>query len=92
MNQGNSDSCADLLFYAVNKWPDYVPALVLYADYAYNSNLERKEDTEILALRNAGISSLEMEKYDKRRKIPLSDAVYRIDISPKKIYRWPTNT
>lgn len=79
MNQGNSDSCADLLFYAVNKWPDYVPALVLYADYAYNSNLERKEDTEILALRNAGISSLEMEKYDKRRKIPLSDAVYRID-------------
>ena len=79
MNRGNSDACADLLFYAVNKWPDYVPALVLYADYAYNSNLERKEDTEILALRNAGISSLEMEKYDKRRKIPLSDAVYRID-------------
>lgn len=79
MNQGNSDACADLLFYAVNKWPDYVPALVLYADYAYNSNLERKEDTEILALRNAGISSLEMEKYDKRRKIPLSDALYRID-------------
>ena len=79
MNQGNSDSCADLLFYAVNKWPDYVPALVLYADYAYNSNLERKEDTEILALRNAGISSLEMERYDKRRKIPLSDALYRID-------------
>ena len=79
MNKGNSDPCADLLFYAVNKWPDYVPALVLYADYAYNSNLERKEDTEILALRNAGISSLEMERYDKRRKIPLSDALYRID-------------
>ena len=79
INHGNSDACADLLFYAVNKWPDYVPALVLYADFAYNSNLQRKEDTEILALRNAGISSLKMERYDKRRKIPLSDAIYRID-------------
>lgn len=79
INHGNSDACADLLFYAVNNWPDYVPALVLYADFAYNSNLQRKEDTEILALRNAGISSLKMERYDKRRKIPLSDAIYRID-------------
>lgn len=79
INHGNSDACADLLFYAVNNWPDYVPALVLYADFAYNSNLQQKEDTEILALRNAGISSLKMERYDKRRKIPLSDAIYRID-------------
>lgn len=79
INHGNSDACADLLFYAVNNWQDYVPALVLYADFAYNSNLQRKEDTEILALRNAGISSLKMERYDKRRKIPLSDAIYRID-------------
>lgn len=79
INHGNSDACVDLLFYAVNNWPDYVPALVLYADFAYNSNLQQKEDTEILALRNAGISSLKMERYDKRRKIPLSDAIYRID-------------
>ena len=47
MNCGNADACADLLFYAVNKWTDYVPALVLYADFAYNSSLQRKEDTEI---------------------------------------------
>ena len=84
MNCGNADACADLLFYAVNKWTDYVPALVLYADFAYNSSLQRKEDTEILALRNAGITSLEMEKYDKRRKIPLSDAIYRIDTALEK--------
>lgn len=84
MNCGNVDACADLLFYAVNKWTDYVPALVFYADFAYNSSLQRKEDTEILALRNAGITSLEMEKYDKRRKIPLSDAIYRIDTALEK--------
>lgn len=79
MNRGNDEACADLLFHAVTKWPDYVPALILYADFAYNSNLQRKEDTEIQALRNAGISSLEMEKYDRRRKIPVSDAMYRIE-------------
>lgn len=78
-NQQNSEKCADLLFYAVNNWPDYVPAIILYADYSYKSNLERKEDTEIRALRKAGISSLEMEKYDNRRKIPVSDAFYRIE-------------
>lgn len=78
-NIENRDSCADLLFYTVNRWPDFVPALILYADFAYESSLERNEDSEMLALRNAGIKTLEMEKYDNRRKIPLSDALYRID-------------
>lgn len=80
-NQGLDDQSADLLFYVVNRWPDCVPALILYADFAYRSNLEREEDTELAALRRAGIRTLEMEKYDNRRKIPLSDALYRIDSS-----------
>lgn len=80
-SQGNNDSCADLLFYTVTHWKDFVPALILYADFAYESNLEREEDAEITALRKAGIQSLEMEKYDNQRKIPLSDALYRIDES-----------
>ena len=78
-NQGLDEQNADLLFYAVNRWPDNVQALILYADFAYRSNLEREEDTEIAALRKAGISTLEMERYDNRRKIPMSDALYRID-------------
>ncbi len=78
-NQGLDEQNADLLFYAVNRWPDNVPALILYADFAYRSNLEREEDTEITALRKAGIQTLEMERYDSRRKIPMSDALYRID-------------
>lgn len=78
-NQGLDEQNADLLFYAVNRWPDNVPALILYADFAYRSNLERVEDTEIAALRKAGIATLEMERYDSRRKIPMSDALYRID-------------
>jgi len=78
-NTENPDYCADLLFYAVNAWPDYVPGIILYSDFAYESSLERKEDSEVLALRKAGILSTEMEKYDNRRKIPLSDALYRLD-------------
>ena len=78
-NQGMEDQNADLLFYVVNRWPDCVPGLILYADFAYRSNLEREEDKELQALRKAGIATLEMERYDNRRKIPMSDALYRID-------------
>ena len=78
-NQGMEEQNADLLFYVVNRWPDNVPGLILYADFAYRSNLEREEDTEIAALRKAGIQTLEMERYDNRRKIPMSDALYRIE-------------
>lgn len=83
LNQDLSDTGADLLFYVVNNWPDYVPALLHYTDFAYTSNLEREEDMEMKALRRAGLSTLEMERYDSRRKIPLSDALYRIDVSLK---------
>ncbi len=78
-NQGMAEQNADLLFYIVNRWPDNIPGLILYADFAYRSNLEREEDTEIVALRKAGIQTIEMERYDNRRKIPMSDALYRID-------------
>lgn len=80
-NLNMDDQCVDLLFYCVNRWPDFVPGLILYADFAYKSSLEREEDKEILALRQNGIKTLDMERYDNRRKIPLSDAIYRIDES-----------
>ncbi len=83
-NQMSEDYFADLLFYIVNRWPDYVPGLILYSDFAYTSNQERKEDDEVAALRRAGIKTLEMEEYDNRRKIPLSDALYRIEQSLKR--------
>lgn len=83
-NQNLDDQCADLLFYIVKRWPENVPALIHYADFAYRSNLEREEDNEIKTLRNAGLATLEMERYDNRRKIPLSDAVYRLEEASKR--------
>ena len=80
----DADATADLLFDIVTNYPDFVPGLILYADFAYETSLEREEDDEVKALRRAGISSLAMEKYDNRRKIPLSDALYRIDLCLEK--------
>lgn len=77
-NNGFENQCVDLLFYTVTNFPTYVPALILYSNYAYESNVGRKEDSEMLNLRNAGIFSSEMEVYDSRRKIPISDAQYRL--------------
>ena len=83
-NQQLESQCADILFYTVNKWPTFVPGLILYSDFAYESNKNRVEDDEMLNLRNAGIFSKEMELYDSRRKIPLSDALYRIEKALKE--------
>ncbi|MCR4734322.1 MAG: hypothetical protein K5829_04885 [Treponema sp.] len=78
-DSGDLDSTANLLFLTVTHWPDYVPGVILYADFAYKSNLEREESDEMRSLRQAGLQTLEMERYDNRRKIPLSDATYRMD-------------
>lgn len=78
-NNNLENEFADLLFTTVTNFKTFVPSLVLYSDFAFNSNLQKEEDIETLALRKGGFKSLSMEKYDNRRKIPLSDAIYRID-------------
>lgn len=83
-NTSDENAAADLLFECVTKWPDFVPGLLKYADFAYTSSQSRKEDEEMLSLRRNGLLSLEMERYDNRRIIPLSDAVFRIEESLKR--------
>lgn len=85
-NTGNDNECADLLLYIVDKWPDLPQGLILFADFAFKSNQEREEDFEIKELRKAGLATMEMEEYDSRRKLPISDALYRINnsLSAKK--------
>lgn len=80
-NTGNTEDSADLLLYIVDQWPDLPQGLILYANFAYESNQEREESWEHKELRKAGLATIEMEEYDSRRKIPLSDALYRIDNS-----------
>ena len=80
-NNGDDAKCAALLIFTVNTWEDYIPALATYADFALRSNTPREEDYEQLQLRDEGLATLEMEKYDNRVKIPIQDAVHRIDKS-----------
>ena len=84
LNNGKQNDAADMLLYSVDRWPTFSPAIILYSDLAYNSNVERVEDEEQAALRKAGLASLEMERYDSRIKIPLSDALYRLDCALKE--------
>lgn len=81
---GDDHKESSLLSYAVTEWPDFVPALTLYADFAYTSSLPHKDTPQEMALRDDGIATLEMEKYDNRAKIPVSDAAYRMDESLKR--------
>ena len=82
---GNTERSGSLFTYSVMNYPEYVPGLIGYADFAWESNLGRREDDEIAALRKSGLKTLEMERYDNRTKIPLSDAVYRIDQALLKV-------
>ena len=78
-------NCEKLLSFSVKYWPDYIPALCAYSDFAIKSNEKRIEDKGMLELRDHGLATLEMEKYDNRVRIPVSDAIYRIDESLKRV-------
>lgn len=84
LDNENYEDAQKILLFTVEAWPDFVPALALYADFAYRSNLEREKDFVQLELSDSGFLSLDMEKYDSRVRIPLSDAVYRIQESIKR--------
>jgi len=86
INNGMQEKARELLSHAVNTWEDFVPALIAYADFAYNSSIERTEDEHTQALRQAGLKTIDMEKYDNRSVIPVSDALYRIEKSLKNQY------
>lgn len=81
IDSGNEERAVLLLTACVEDWPDYVPGLALYADFAYSSNLPQNTEFTQMQLRDNGLASLEMERYDRRPKIPVSDAVVRIDES-----------
>lgn len=83
-NQELYDKSVDLLLLTVKYWPDFVPGLILYSDYAYKSNQERIDNMEESLLRESGLATVEMEKYDSRRKIPISDAQHRVEEALKR--------
>lgn len=78
-NTQNRDSAYDVLIYMVNQWPTFQDGLSLYSKFAYESNQMRDETSEEKTLREIGLQSLSMERFDSRKIIPIEDAVYRLD-------------
>jgi hypothetical protein len=77
----NDAECSRLLSYTVDTWPDFVPGLISYADFAYRTSMPLAETQQETVLHDKGLATLRMEKYDNRAKIPVSDAAYRMDKS-----------
>ncbi len=78
--QKNDEAAADkALTFVVQKWPDYVPALIAYGNFAYNTSRREMDDPLTKSLRDAGVMSSEMKKFDSRPRVSVSDALARME-------------
>lgn len=82
--KGDLNAAYRYLTFEIKQWPDYVPALIAYANYAYNSSLWKIENPLTNDLRALGVSSLEMKKFDSLPRIPLEDALSKMEKSLSK--------
>ena len=69
------------LSYVVEKWPDYAPALIAYGNFAYESARQILDDPLTRALRDAGIFSADMRRFDEIPRVSISDALSRMEES-----------
>lgn len=78
--QGHDDdqSAYRYLSFVVEKWPDSTPALIAYGNFAYNSARRVMDDPLTQALRDAGVVSVDMKRFDDLPRVPVSDALARM--------------
>ncbi|MBQ0002833.1 MAG: tetratricopeptide repeat protein [Treponema sp.] len=69
------------LKFVVSKYPDYVPGLIAYGNFAYNSSQLKLDDPLTMELRRLGIRSLDMKKFDSLPRIPVEDALEKMNQS-----------
>lgn len=77
--QNNDERAAyNALTFVVQKWPDYVPALIAYGNFAYNSSRRVMDDPLTKSLRDAGMVSSEMKRFESLPRVSVSDALLRM--------------
>lgn len=81
ISKENYEAAHKLLLFEVEKWPDYAPGLIAYGNFAYNSSLFDLSDPMTQELRRLGLQSMDMKKFDSLPKIPVEDAIFRMDES-----------
>lgn len=84
MQTGNIEKAYYFIQQAVENFPDNLPSLELYGKFALNDNFPKAEDSLTTELRNRGIKSIDMVYLDSKPKIPISDALYRLNESFKR--------
>lgn len=81
---GDDERASKLLLQTVSNWPDFVPGLISYANFACRTAESRTENPTQRALRESGVATREMQRYDNRAQIPVADAIARMDSSLEK--------
>lgn len=77
--QRNDDRAAyNTLTFITQKWPDNVSALIAYGNFAYNSSRRIMDDPLTKSLRDAGVVSTDMKRFDERPRVSVSDALLRM--------------
>lgn len=85
-SHGDDHKCLELLNKTVNTWSDYVPALIAYSAFACRTSSPFNEDAQEIALRESGVRTLRMEKYDNSPRVSILDARTRMEESLERTY------
>lgn len=77
----------DLLITVTSRYPEYVPALVAYVNFAINGDAEEKAYASMRnGFRTANLKTLAMEEHDAVPRIPLADAMAKLEESLAQYY------
>lgn len=77
--QKNDERAAyNVLTFVTQKWPDNVSALIAYGNFAYNSSRRTMDDPLTKSLRDAGVVSADMKRFDEAPRVAVSDALLRM--------------
>ena len=83
-NRGNYSRAYDLIFDVVTNKDDYVPGLVTYGRFAYESSLPPEMTDLEKSLRMTEFRTHSMQAYDERPRILVTDALYRMKNAVKQ--------
>ncbi|MGN0739915.1 MAG: tetratricopeptide repeat protein [Treponema sp.] len=81
LSKEDYNAAYQLLKFEVEKWPDYAPGLIAYGNFAYNSSQFDLSDPMTVELRKLGIQSLDMKKFDSLPRVPVEDALFKMNSS-----------
>ena len=85
LSKEDYNAAYQLLKFEVEKWPDYAPGLIAYGNFAYNSSQFDLSDPMTIELRKLGIQSLDMKKFDSLPRVPVEDALFKMNASLERL-------